>query len=250
MKLRTSYKYHFTAAFLISLWLVLFLVIIAPFDTADLSFPIRLMLMPGYGIISFVAYIVLLPLQNWAFQKKKKWTLFYEILFIALYSALAWFGSYQYYISGHINGDYSFLKFSLQVYYPIFFIMLIVIIFARWYLSKNTPDKINEKITLSGDNKLDVLQIDLADLIGVSSADNYVEVHYIKDGVLQKKLLRSTLKKIHEKEPKLVQIHRSHLINPTHFKEWKDQKTIVLTQLELPVSKTYKQKLKALNFHP
>ncbi len=90
MRLNTSYKYHFFASLLISFWLVVFLVFIAPFDVSDLSFSIRLMLMPGYGIISFATYMFLLPLQNWVFYKKKKWTVFYEILFIALFSALAW----------------------------------------------------------------------------------------------------------------------------------------------------------------
>ncbi|MEM1336183.1 MAG: LytTR family transcriptional regulator DNA-binding domain-containing protein [Bacteroidota bacterium] len=41
----------------------------------------------------------------------------------------------------------------------------------------------------------------------------------------------------------LIQVHRSHLINPTHFKSWKDANSIVLTQMELPISKNYKSQL-------
>ena len=44
----------------------------------------------------------------------------------------------------------------------------------------------------------------------------------------------------------LVRIHRSHLINPVHFKSWKDAHTLSLTQIEVPVSKNYKKALEAL----
>ncbi|NHQ66882.1 LytTR family DNA-binding domain-containing protein, partial [Elizabethkingia miricola] len=66
------------------------------------------------------------------------------------------------------------------------------------------------------------------------------------DNQLKTKVIRSTLKKVQYDFDFLIQIHRSHLINPSHFKAWKDQNTIFVTQKELPVSKSYKDSLMSL----
>ncbi len=241
LRLSTSYKKHFLVACIISVWLVVFLVLIAPFDIAELPFLIRLEILPFYGVISCSAYLLLIPIQNWIFSKLSKWTIVLEILFIGVFNTMAWIGSYFYYKSDIINGEYTFTKFTTEVYYPIFFVLLSILIFARWFLNRKSPKKPIEKIVLTGDNKLDILQINLVDLICISSADNYIEVYYLKDKNLQKKLLRNTLKNIHTNLPNLLKVHRSHLINPIHFKEWKDSKTLSLTQIEVPISKKYKE---------
>ncbi len=247
LKLNTSYKHHSIVGLIIGVWLALFLVLIAPFDASDLPFLIRLEILPFYGVISFLSYIIIIPLQNWVFKKLQKWTLLTEITFIIVLNLVVLIGSYFYYKTEIINGTYSFITFTLEVYYPIFFILLIVLIFARWYLNKKTPSPKNEKIILKGDNKLDVLQIEISDLVSISSADNYIEVNYLKNGSLQKKLLRTTLKNVHADLPSLLKVHRSYLINPTHFKEWKNSNTLYLTQMEVPVSKNYKKEVLVMN---
>ncbi|MEP0264302.1 LytTR family DNA-binding domain-containing protein [Dokdonia sp.] len=247
LPLHTSYKYHVIIAGIISLWLVSFLVLIAPFDASDLSFIIRLQILPFYGVISFIGYMVLIPIQNKVFTTMNRWTLISEIIFISTFNILVLIGSYGYYKTGIINGDYSFSKFSLEVFTPIFFILLPILIFLRWFLNRKAPTKPVTKITLTGENKLDILQIYITDLISVSSADNYIEVSYLKDNLLQKKLLRNTLKNIHEETPSLLKVHRSHLINPIHFKEWKSTSLLGLTHVEVPVSKNYKQAVLDLN---
>ncbi|MFY0629309.1 MAG: LytTR family transcriptional regulator [Flavobacteriaceae bacterium] len=250
LQLNTSYKYHFIIGFLIGLWLVVFLVLIAPFDAAELSFAIRLQILPLYGLISFISYIILIPLQNLVFEKMKKWNLISEILFIIVFNTISFFGSYAYYKSSIINGNYSFTKFTLEVYLPILVILLSVIVFARWFLNNKIPKNSIQKLILTGENKLDILQINPSDLICISSADNYVEVNYLKKGKLHKKLLRNTLKNISNQEPNLIKVHRSHFINPSHFKEWKNSNTLVLTETEVPISKNYKQALIDVNHSP
>ena len=69
---------------------------------------------------------------------------------------------------------------------------------------------------------------------------------YLNQGELQKKLLRNTLKTIQIDIPILLKVHRSHLINPSHFKAWKGTSSIILTQMEIPVSK----KLQSRSFRP
>lgn len=244
--LNTSIRFHTFIGLIVSVWLVLFLVLIAPFDVSDLSLPIRIRILPPYGIISFLGYMAIVLLQNVLFKKLKKWTLFLEILTIAVYNVLVLLGSYAYYKTSIINGLYSFSKFTLEVYYPIFFIILPIIAFSRWYLTKKSLKTTGTHIILTGDNKYDILKINHADLVCISSADNYVEVSYLVNNELRKKLLRSTMKKIHAQKPELVKVHRSHIINPLHFKEWKSTNSLQLTKMEVPVSKNYKQDIIAI----
>ena len=239
--LNTSIRFHSFIALIVSVWLVAFLVLIAPFDASDLSFPIRIRILPPYGIISFLGYMAIIPLQNVLFKKLQKWTLLLETMIILVYNVLVLFGSYAYYKTSIINGLYSFPKFTFEVYYPIFFIILPIIVFSRWYLTRKSLKNPNSQITLTGENKYDVLKLQDADLICISSADNYVEVSYLSSNELRKKLLRSTLKKMHAQQPELLKVHRSHIINPLHFKEWKSSNSLQLTKMEVPVSKNYKQ---------
>lgn len=244
--LNTSIRFHTFIALIISVWLVVFLILIAPFDVSDLSFPIRIRILPPYGIISFLGYMAIVPLQNYLFKKIQNWTLLLEVLVILVYNVLVLFGSYAYYKTSIINGLYSFTKFTFEVYYPIFFIILPIIVFARWYLTKKSLKNSETLITLKGENKYDVLILKEADLICVSSADNYVEVSYLSNNELRKKLLRSTMKRLHAQKPELVKVHRSHIINPLHFKEWKSSNSLQLTKMEVPVSKNYKQDIIAI----
>jgi len=248
--LKSSNKHHFLIAFAIAIWLSIFLILIAPFDIAELPIKVRLEILPMYGLISFVGYVVLIPFQNWAYKKMRKQSIFFEILIIVLFNIIVLLGSYWYYKSSIVNGNYSFMKFTFEVYYPIFFILLPIIIFARWFINRKVVLQEVKKIILTGDNKLDILQIKEEDLICVSSADNYVEVAYLINNELNKKLLRTTLKNIETQLPQLLKVHRSHLINPIHFKEWKSANTILLTQIEVSVSKNYKKEILAMNHSP
>jgi len=95
LKLNTSFKLHLIIAIMISVWLIIFLVLIAPFDAGDLSFMIRLQILPPYGLISLISYLAIIPLQDFVFKKSKKWTIFSEGLIIAVYNLLVWLGSYM-----------------------------------------------------------------------------------------------------------------------------------------------------------
>ena len=247
LPLNTSYKHHLIVGVIVGLWLISFLILIAPFDIAELPFSIRLEILPVYGIITIICYLLLIPFQNWVFEKKKTWYLFLEILLIIIFNILTLIGSFIYYKTDYVNGNYEFSKFSLEVYMPIFLIQLPILIFSRWYLNKKISSEKSDKILLTGENKMDILKMSFSDLICISSADNYVEISYLVNNILRVKLLRTTLKNIHLQQPELIKTHRSHIINPLHFKEWKNSNTIILTQKEIPVSKNYKKSILALN---
>ncbi|MEM6813325.1 MAG: LytTR family DNA-binding domain-containing protein [Bacteroidota bacterium] len=245
--LSTSYSHHFIVALIIGIWLSFFLVVFAPFDASDLSLPIRIILLPIYGLIASIGYMILIPAQNLIQKKTGQWNLMAEIVFIFIYNIVCLVGSYFYYTSEMINGTYTLFDFIFGQYYPIFLIMLPIIILMRWFLYKKKNYADSKTITIKGDNKLDFLTLEFTDLVCIRSADNYIEVNYIEDLQLKKKLLRSTLTSTHSEVPSLIQVHRSYLVNPTHLRSWKDSKTLNLTKMEVPVSKKYKDDVLSWN---
>jgi hypothetical protein len=192
--------------------------------------------------------MVLVPIQNWKIKLTKRWTLFDEISFVLIFSLIAQIGSFLYYSSDIVRGKLGYWEFTLEIYFPIFLILLSILVFVRWLLIKNKPSlSSSETVLIKGDNKRDVLQINFSDLVCITSADNYIEVNYLKEGLLHKKLLRNTLKNIQDDFPSLIKVHRSCLINPAHLIEWKSAKALVLTQMEVPTTKTYKEGILAIS---
>lgn len=258
----TNYRHQFLIAILMGTWLYLFLAIIGPFDAAELSLEFRVQLMIGYGLVFAMAYLVCIPIQNWLYQQLGYWNSLLELLVLVLFSIVCLPSSYRYYITDWVNGDYGFPRFSLEIYIPTLVILLPLLALARRFAARKSvepsvaplPATILTKsdwIQLSGTNKLDILRLRPDQLIALSAANNYVTVYYLEEGSLRKKLLRSTLKKMQLEVPLLLRVHRSHLINPHHFLEWKGTSTAVLTQLEIPVTQAYKKGLlDRLQFRP
>ncbi len=195
--------------------------------------------------MAFFSYALLTVIQKRVYLKLSSWNIHLEIASLILFYLVYLIGVYGYYKSPFLEGGYTFMEFTTIIFLKLALISAPVIILARRYLIKLIP--VNEDIlTIKGNNKLDLLRITKSDLICVSNAQNYIEIFHTENGQLKSKLIRYSLKKMQEDFDFLVQIHRSHLINPSHFKSWKNSNTICLTQIELPVSKNYKEQLLSL----
>ena len=253
ISLNTQYRSQLLVGLILGIWLYCFLALVGPFDAAGLSLSIRVHLMIGYGVVFFLSYTVIIPIQNKLFQYLGEWKLIYEVGIVTLFCVLCLPVSYAYYKTEIVNGTFSFSDFTLAIYLPTLVILLPVIFAGRYLITRNEKEEIKEVnkeevnkeeiVTLLGENKLDILKLPMADLVALKAANNYVAVYYLLDGQLKKKLLRSSLRKIHKTVPKMVQVHRSYVVNLQHFIEWQDGLTIVLTQLTVPVSQKYKSTL-------
>ncbi|MDX1463585.1 MAG: LytTR family DNA-binding domain-containing protein, partial [Marinirhabdus sp.] len=106
-----------------------------------------------------------------------------------------------------------------------------------------------KKIEIEGEGAYEGLRLQLNDLISVKADDNYVEVTYVVDGKLKKQLIRNTLKNVEAMVPELLRTHRSYLINPEHFQQFKTENGKLFLQLAyelvIPVTKTYTKEVKA-----
>ena len=238
--LNTSIKAHLFLGIIIGLWIVVFQILISPFDVADLTFKNKLILIPPYGLLFVLVYILGVVFQNWLYKKTGTWNYLKEALTLCLTYIALLFVCYWYYKSEWINGEYIFIDFTVSIYLPIVIVFTAFIILGRMYLNKRYVKKEKERILLKGKNKEDLLQIDPEDIICISSAQNYVEVHYLQQDQHVKMLLRTPLKTIQPEVPNLIQVHRSHLANPRHFVKWVDSNKAFFHDMEISVSKNYK----------
>lgn len=244
-ELNPKIKHHLIVGLLISVWLFVFAYIIKPFDDGTISFRAWFLISFGFSIMAFLCYGLLAILQREFYKRTLKWSVKLEIISLLFFYLIYFIGVYTFYKSPILNGGYTFSEFFSIIFIKVALILTPLIILARRYLIGLIPLP-EDVLTFRGENKLDVLKIKKEDLVCISNAQNYVEIFYVQNGKLASKLIRSSLKKVQEDFSFLVQIHRSHLINPIHFKSWRNQHTIVLTQIELPVSKSYKEVLLAL----
>lgn len=244
-ELNPKIKHHLIVGLLISVWLFVFAYIIKPFDDGTISFRAWFLISFGFSIMAFLCYGLLAILQREFYKRTLKWSVKLEIISLLFFYLIYFIGVYTFYKSPILNGGYTFSEFFSIIFIKVALILTPLIILARRYLIGLIPLP-EDVLTFRGENKLDVLKIKKEDLVCISNAQNYVEIFYVENGKLASKLIRSSLKKVQEDFSFLVQIHRSNLINPIHFKSWRNQNTIVLTQIELPVSKSYKEVLLAL----
>lgn len=243
-RINTSIKLNTIVALIIGLWLFVFIIFVKPFQDEPISIYSWLTLATGYSVIAFLSYIITTLLLNKISRKTKKWDINYEIVLIVTYSLVSIIPCFLFHKSNFSHGLLDFIDFLYKIFIPSVLIVTPLIIFSRRYLIKLMLKE--EDIIIKGDSKRDYLKIKRSSLICVSNAHNYVEIYFLSNGTIKNKLLRSSLKKIQKDVPTLIKVHRSHLINPTHFISWKNQNTISLTQIEIPVSNNYKDIIAAL----
>ncbi|MEM6718860.1 MAG: LytTR family DNA-binding domain-containing protein [Bacteroidota bacterium] len=244
-QLNPSIKLHVLIGTLLSVWIFLFAFFIRPFEHGTMDLKVWITVSTGFSVLAFVCYGFITVFQKIVHQQTSKWSISLEIITLVLFFVVYTIATYIFYRSSLVKGIYNFSTFSREIILNSALILTPILIFVRTYTIKLIPVK-DDRITIKGENKLDILKIKQADLISISNSQNYVEIFYLEHGELKSKLIRSSLKKLQNDFDFLLQIHRSHLINPTHFKSWKDSSTILLTQMELPVSKNYKEQVLAL----
>lgn len=244
-KLNPSIKHHLLIGIFISIWLFIFAFFIRPFDDGTINFKMWLLISFGFSLLAFLCYGLIALIQKSIYHKISKWNVGFEIISLIFFHILFLVSTYIYYKSPILNGGYNFFQFLRIIILKSALISTPIIVLARIYSVKLVPTQ-EENIIIKGENKLDILKIRRSELVCVSNSQNYVEIFFIDGGKIKTKLIRSTLKKVQNDLDFLIQVHRSHLINPTHFKAWKNQDTISLTQIELPVSKNYKELLLSL----
>ncbi|UAM99412.1 LytTR family transcriptional regulator [Polaribacter litorisediminis] len=249
----SSIKHHIIIALGLAIWIFIFLYFTEPLDVSEFRDDEKLWFLIGYGFIGGFCYLLFLPFQYIILKKNDaKWTLLSEITFLFTFSfctiAIARL-YYLYIIMANEQNPYDLWYMLKSIYFPAIATILPILIFGRFafgkYKNKQTEAK---KIEIKGEGNYEGVRLFLNDIICVKSSDNYVEVFYRSGNDLKKSLIRNKLSVVADEHPALLRTHRSYLINPFHFEQWKTEKgklfVVLFHHIEVPVSRTYQNQVK------
>ncbi len=252
-----SIRKQLLVGFFIGFWLFLFFFYVEPFDMYQLPIAERRLATFGYTIVGVLTYLITIPIQRLLYKFSGKWTFMNEgllLLSLIVISGIIGYIFFKFILLENDPYAHTFTYFFTQQVIPTVFLLLPVMIFLRWIFG----DKINAetisvepketKIVIKGENKAEVLHLKESELVFIESANNYVKVHYLLQDELKNELFRNKISVLQQEFPFLLKTHRSFLINPVHFLEWKREssQTILILKpnvTEIPVSKTYRKAL-------
>ena len=246
-------RHHFLIAIGLAIWIFLFLYLTEPLDVSEFRTKEKLIYLPFYGIAVSIAYIAMLPFQRWLYKKEDNtWKIGSELLFLLVFSLLAFFVArsvYLYIIMIDEPNPYTVLYFITAIYLPALSTILPIVFFGRWAFGKYKNKKIeDQKIEIPGEGTYEGLRLQLNDVIAIKADDNYIEISYLVGTALKKQLIRNKLSVIANLFPQFIQAHRSHLVNPYHFQQYKSEngkQFIVLSNdIFAPISRTYANRVK------
>lgn len=128
----------------------------------------------------------------------------------------------------------------------------IVAIIKQKKLDSYEKEHQNQSIEFVSENKHDVIRLLTIDIQFVKSSDNYVEINYIEEGKLKKRLVRNTLRNVElQLKPfgNFVRCHRNCIVNICHVENISTYcknhtLTIKDNNENLPVSRQYLLKIK------
>lgn len=252
-----SLKHHVLIAFGLAIWIFVFLYFTEPLDVNEFRDDEKLIYLPLYGILGTFLYVISLPFQNWLFKRTSSWSLRNEVLFLFVFIIISIVILRLFYLHFIVNwhpNAYSLWYHLKSIILPAMLTILPIVIIGRFAFGKYKEKKLEEqKIEIRGEGNYESLSLQLHELISIQSSDNYIEVFYLNGNALKKTLIRNKLSVIDESFPELLRTHRSFIINPFHFQSWKTEKgkhfLCLSHQLEVPISKTYLDLVKAeLNF--
>ncbi len=109
-----------------------------------------------------------------------------------------------------------------------------------------------QNILIQGDNQDEILEMNPGDWVAAEANDNYCQIYFLKEGLVQSKLFRTTLKKLEnhlEKEPGLYRCHKSFLVNLQQVNKLSGNAQgyrlhMKNTDLQIPVSRSLNASLK------
>ncbi len=225
-------KWGMTLVF--GLFVTLFLWLFKPFGLHNVT---QNWVFFGYGLITIVALLFnlfVMPKIFPRFYNEQNWTGFSELIVTLWNISLIGLGNLFFSVAlGFIGFSLKSLLYFQFITLAVALLPVIAIILLRQniLLKKNLAEtqKLSaelqtlphethpdEKITISSDVVNDTFQLAADQLLYVTSADNYIEIYYLENSDLKKKLQRNTLKKAEEilaTHKQFFRCHRMYIVN-------------------------------------
>jgi len=257
---------------LIGTFVFLFLTIFQPFQINLWHTPYKLLKLAGFGFVSFavptcINLFLTTSLRGSSFLEN--WTVLKEICSLLVVLLGVAFGNMVY---GHLLGVMPFGFFAYLIVFGItctigvFPVTLHVVLKHNKLLHMNLEQSklINQHLSesskpqpglqvpatlkLVAENEKDVLEIPVAELLYIESADNYSNIYTRPTDQLQRHILRSSLKRLENQVslPGIVRCHRSYIVNLGKVKHVEGNAAgyrlyFDLPDVSVPVSRAYVQ---------
>lgn len=256
----------------ISFGVFLFILFFQPFALEHFDFNNRLLIIAGMAIIVFLsmaivkaAFIWIIKSESQTFQDPTLISYLGGFIIMVLNSvALAFYLRYV----GNINITFyiMFKIILISLFTPVALVILYEMSDLRQQINELTIEKnniqkaiqkqeqdyLNKSIVFTSENATDNLTLHVSDVTLIKSADNYVEIAFMENKLVKKKLVRNTLKNVEQlikPYPNFVRCHRICIVN-TMYVEKLNKKfnnywiTIKGSEDQIPVSRQYLLKLK------
>jgi hypothetical protein len=253
---------HFIAAvkrkvlvgFILFLFLSFIIVFLEPFDTDQFESDHKLLLLSGFGILTFAVFVIYSCMENWwYFRVRKVWLVSHEIVSTILFFLFT--GTILFLYNKLVINQQSY-SFASHLRYLTNIVLLMIPVFApvMLYLRQQFGERItpfpSNSILLTGENKHEVLRLEKEHLLFIKAVENYVEICFVdNNNNVVSKTFRQTLSNVCQQIPFLEKCHRSYLVNRMTVKEIignSQQAKIAFIHGEktIPLSKTYYKQIK------
>lgn len=246
-------KHHILIGLLLAIWVFVFLYFTEPLDVNEFNSKEKLVYLPAYGLLAALLYFIGLPFQYWFYKKSnRKWLVISELLFNLIFVLVGVMLLRLFYLQFIINWSPNAYTFSYHfkfIIFPAMLTVLPIVIIARFAFGKYHEKRLeDQKVEIKGEGNYEGLRLQFNDIICIQSSDNYIEVNYLSGHKLKKTLIRNKLSEIDKTFEHLLRAHRSYLINPYHFQNWKTENGKLFAHLDygfnIPISKTYQEQVK------
>jgi hypothetical protein len=219
-------------AILFGLFIFLFLYLFRPFGLQELPFNEAPFIISGYGVITTAIILFnhfILPNFFPFLRNETKWNVLKEIL-ITLWTISAIGIVNMLYTNFFFEHSFSLVRLAffqgvtfLVAFFPVTFsVMMKQMILLKRNLAEaeKISSNLNYKKRLQGvpdatveivsENKKENLVLKVCDILYITSADNYVEVYFLDDGIIISKLIRTSLKAARENLKLYTAFYRCH----------------------------------------
>ncbi|WP_090078161.1 LytTR family DNA-binding domain-containing protein [Halpernia frigidisoli] len=75
------------------------------------------------------------------------------------------------------------------------------------------------EVVIKGNSQNENIKFSEKNFLMANAQSNYVDIYYLKDDVLRKEMIRSTLSNIIKEIPTAEQVHRSYIVNPSQIEK-------------------------------
>ncbi len=251
-----SIKRKVLVGFILCLYLSFIVIFLQPFDTSQFEADNKIALLSGYGVFTFVVFVIHGSIENILyFRLGKVWRVRHEIISTLLFCLFSGTVLYLYnrlvvnltYLT--IATYWRFLSVTVAYMTPVFVPLML---YLRQKFGELIIPPAKNSIVLTGENKNEILRIEKEELLFIRAVENYVEICFIdKSKKVISKTFRQTLSNVCEQLPFLEKCHRSYLVNISTIKEINGNSqgakiSFGIGEKEIPLSKTYYKHIKSI----